>query len=201
VAKVNIFYRNIADEIENMLNFLTEQAGPSYNFKKKKQQPLEGMRRKLQRKMHAFSKTGSKLTEENDVDDLDDLDDFELGGLTASERSKTNEKVKEADSIRRALTDLHRRAKLLMNYAMINSTGFIKIIKKFTKHFPENKDEYAEVLEEGFICGGGKRVRGLCSRMEQYYANWFCDGNETEARSFMLPKKGDGLNMDWSQLR
>jgi hypothetical protein len=182
-----------------MLNFLTEQAGPSYNFKKKKKQLLEDMRRTLQKKMHAFSKNGGKLTEDHNGDY--ELDNFELGGLSASERSQTNDKVKEADSIRRALTDLHRRAKLLMNYAMINSTGFIKIIKKFTKHFPEKKDEYAEVLEESFICGGGKRVRGLCSRMEHYYANWFCDGNETEARSLMLPKKGDGLNMDWSQLR
>ena len=37
--------------------------------------------------------------------------------------------------------------------------------------------------------------------METLYANWFCGKNLSEARAQMLPKRGDGLEMDWSQLR
>jgi len=36
---------------------------------------------------------------------------------------------------------------------------------------------------------------------ERIYADWFCNGNVTDARAHMLPKKGDVLQMDWSQLR
>ena len=41
----------------------------------------------------------------------------------------------------------------------------------------------------------------LANRMEKLFADWFCDGNIREARAKMLPKRGDGLQMDWSQLR
>lgn len=41
----------------------------------------------------------------------------------------------------------------------------------------------------------------MISRMEKSYAEWFCDGNIQEARVSMLPKKGDSLEMDWTQLR
>ena len=37
--------------------------------------------------------------------------------------------------------------------------------------------------------------------MELAYAEWFCDGNINEARARILPKQGDILEMDWSQLR
>ena len=37
--------------------------------------------------------------------------------------------------------------------------------------------------------------------MEKAYASWFCEGNLTQARAQMLPKVGDGLQTDWSQLR
>lgn len=43
-------------------------------------------------------------------------------------------------------------------------------------------------------------LRGIILQ-ERIYAHWFCDGNFTDARAHMLPKKGDVLQMDWSQLR
>jgi hypothetical protein len=142
-----------------------------------------------------MSRTGNilniSLPSSNEYDSDDD--DF---GKGQAEKDKS----KEADSIKRALTDMHRRVKLLSNFAIINSTGFVKIVKKFCKQFPDKKDEYKEI-KEGFICGEGARVERLSSKMEQHYANWFCGGDETEARSLLLPKKGDGLDMDWSQLR
>ena len=51
------------------------------------------------------------------------------------------------------------------------------------------------------VCDEGKTVEQLIDRMERLYANWFCDRNLNEARAQMLPKKGDSLQMDWSQLR
>jgi hypothetical protein len=187
--------------MENQVNFLSQQAGPN-QFKKRKnrKQPLQNrVRMSLQKRMSILTNgpPQNQIHSQN-TDDSDDEIELELN---ASERAQRKEKVREADSIKRALTDLHRRGKLLSNYVIMNSTGFIKIIKKFTKSFPRKKSDFKHIAEDGFICGDGKRVRGLCTRMEQYYANWFCGGNETEARSQLLPKKGDVLDMDWSQLR
>ena len=36
---------------------------------------------------------------------------------------------------------------------------------------------------------------------EKIYSKWFCDGDVREAQAQMLPKRGDGLLMDWTQLR
>ena len=135
------------------------------------------------------------------ADDSDDDDENEIECLSKSQRLDRDGKVRESDSIKRALADMNRQTQLLSNYVIMNSTGFIKIIKKFTKNFPQKKSEVKMIIENGFICGDGKRAQELSASMEYYYANWFCEGNETEARSHMLPKKGDGLDMDWSQLR
>ena len=205
MSKVNGFYRGIAEEMEERLDFLRDEAGTAYTFKQRKNQPLANMRKSLQMKMSMLSRTGSIITRpasshaSSHGDDSDD-EEFEQGA-SASERQKIIDKAKEADSIKRALTDMHRRAKLLNNFAIINSTGFVKIVKKFNKQFPHKKEDFKEIVKDGYICGEGKRVGSLISRMEQYYADWFCGGNENEARSQLLPKKGDGLDMDWSQLR
>ena len=44
-------------------------------------------------------------------------------------------------------------------------------------------------------------VEKFAERVELRYANWFCDGNHREAIAQLLPKRGDGLETDWSQLR
>ena len=110
-------------------------------------------------------------------------------------------KIKEAESIQRALVDQYRSAKLLLNFAIMNYTGFVKIVKKHDKSVPQNKGHYKEAIKPVSICNEGKAVEALADRMERLYANWFCDRNVSEARAQMLPKRGDGLEMDWSQLR
>jgi hypothetical protein len=108
---------------------------------------------------------------------------------------------REAESIQRALVDLYRTAKLLQNFCIMNYTGFVKIVKKHDKTNKENKNKYASAVQSDTICNAGKDVETLADTMEVLYANWFCDRNKVEARAQLLPKKGDGLEMDWSQLR
>eukprot|EP00816_Leptocylindrus_hargravesii_P012287 CAMPEP_0196806948 /NCGR_PEP_ID=MMETSP1362-20130617/6884_1 /TAXON_ID=163516 /ORGANISM="Leptocylindrus danicus, Strain CCMP1856" /LENGTH=831 /DNA_ID=CAMNT_0042180649 /DNA_START=208 /DNA_END=2699 /DNA_ORIENTATION=+ len=108
--------------------------------------------------------------------------------------------LKEADSIRRSLVDLYRGLKLLSNYTVINYTGFVKIIKKHDKMLPEFKGQLAIFLDET-VFHRNKPIELLINRMEKVYADWFCFGNIREAQSKMLPKQGDILEMDWTQLR
>eukprot|EP00934_Nitzschia_sp_Nitz4_P000939 Nitzschia sp. Nitz4//scaffold98_size77359//32605//35181//NITZ4_005548-RA/size77359-processed-gene-0.16-mRNA-1//1//CDS//3329560757//939//frame0 len=122
--------------------------------------------------------------------DSDDEDDFN------DERA-----LAEADSIRRALTDQYRTAKLLHNFAIMNYTGFVKIIKKHDKTLPERKGTLKNLLTSDQLFDEYKAIDKLCRQYETYFANWFCEGNIREAHAQLLPKRGDGLEMDWSQLR
>ena len=112
-----------------------------------------------------------------------------------------NKHIKEADSVQRALVDQYRSAKLLHNFAIMNYTGFVKIVKKHDKVNPEHKKRYERLIRPENICNEGKSVEALSDRMESLYATWFCDDNRSEAIAQLLPKRGDGLEMDWSQLR
>ena len=111
-------------------------------------------------------------------------------------------KVREVESIRRALIDSYRTSKLLHNFAIMNYTGFVKIVKKYDKTFPsDRRGRYAKDILPSNICNEGITVEALAARMEILYAHWFCDRNVSEARAQMMIKKSDGLEMDWSQLR
>jgi hypothetical protein len=109
--------------------------------------------------------------------------------------------IAEADSIKRALIDQYRTAKLLQNYVILNYTGFIKIVKKHDKTIPEHKGRFKDILKAENLFEEGKDVEKLADQYEKFYANWFCEGDIRSAHAQMLPKRGDGLEMDWSQLR
>jgi hypothetical protein len=109
--------------------------------------------------------------------------------------------VAEADSIQRALIDQYRTAKLLHNFAILNYTGFVKIVKKHDKSLPHRKGRFKGILTAHNLFHEGQAVDDLATRYETCYANWFCDGDLRAAHAQMLPKRGDGLEMDWSQLR
>jgi SPX domain protein involved in polyphosphate accumulation len=110
----------------------------------------------------------------------------------------------EAESIKRALADLYRWVKLLENYSILNYTGFVKIIKRHDKNLPVEKDKFRNLFSSSttiYSFSSKIDTEKLCKHMETIYAQWFCKGNRRDAAIKILPKKGDGLDMDWSQLR
>lgn len=86
-------------------------------------------------------------------------------GLDADEYS---EKLKASDSIQRAMTDMYRTAKLLHNFAIMNYTGFVKIVKKHDKALKEYKGKYKNFTVESEVCNGGKDVAKLEERMVSF---------------------------------
>ena len=133
------------------------------------------------------------------VFNIDELDGDSPDALV---RDKTEvKKIAEADSIQRALVDQYRSSKLLHNFAIMNYTGFVKIVKKHDKTLPDRKGKFKTLTEAHNICDEGSAVEKLSQKIELRYANWFCDGNSREAIARLLPKRGDGLETDWSQLR
>ena len=112
-----------------------------------------------------------------------------------------HEDVVKAETVRRDFIDQYRENKLLQNYAMMNVTGFVKIIKKFDKSVPSKKGRFKKALENQCMLNDARANEVLSNKFEKFYANWFCNGDTREAKAQMLVKRGDGLDMDWSQLQ
>jgi hypothetical protein len=136
--------------------------------------------------------------------DTHDSDDENLSITMYNSNTSASVRPGEAESIKRALADLYRWAKLLENYSILNYTGFVKIIKRHDKNFPSEKDKFRNVFSSSttvYSFSSSIDAEKLCEHMETIYAQWFCKGNRRDAAIKILPKKGDGLDMDWSQLR
>ena len=149
-----------------------------------------------------MSKFSTMIKKEAGIDAIragDDSDDE--AEPTVSLPSSNNNKTGEFDSIKRALIDQYRSAKLLHNYVIMNYTGFVKIVKKHDKTLPEHKGRFKEDIQPKNLCQEGKEVEALAAKHEKYFASWFCDGDVRAAHAQMFSKRGDGLEMDWSQLR
>lgn len=73
--------------------------------------------------------------------------------------------LKESDSIQRAMTDIYRTAKLLHNFAILNYTGFVKIVKKHDKTFKEYKGKYKSLTQASNVCNEGSDVERLSDKM------------------------------------
>mmetsp|Transcript_22017 Transcript_22017/g.45866 ORF Transcript_22017/g.45866 Transcript_22017/m.45866 type:complete len:920 (-) Transcript_22017:91-2850(-) len=144
------------------------------------------------KRSNASLNLASGSDEEDDQLGVDNEDS--LGG------SNGLKKLLESDSVKRAVVDLHRNVKLLENFSIMNYTGFIKIVKKYDKTIVEGKGSYKHLCADTRFHDGNEATT-LGVRMEHLYADWFCEGNLLQARAQMLPKVGDNLLMDWSQLR
>jgi hypothetical protein len=145
--------------------------------------------------------SGKEMKRSESQEALYDGDDDDNKQDEKEQKASLSRQIKEAESIQRALVDQYRTAKLLHNFAIMNYTGFVKIVKKHDKSLPRKKGRYKLAITPVNICNEGNAVEALAARMEHLYANWFCDRDVSEARAQMFPKKGDGLEMDWSQLR
>jgi hypothetical protein len=150
--------------LEGRLQLLTENAGPSYQFITPRTHKFKNMRKAVKRHVSTMI-TGEE--EEEDLETIEELDestdeeDVTKGKHTTPKRRR----IREADSIKRDMMDLYRRAKLLGNFGIMNSTGFVKIIKKFEKAFPEKKGYFAFITKNGSICDDGRSATVLCDKM------------------------------------
>lgn len=178
VGKVNKFYNEQEEELRGRLDFLVESAHQiptiSYSLRKRRATLFA-------RSVAMSMRYLGKEIEEEEVTEADEKEE------------------KLMDSVKRDLTHLYRTGKLLSNFAHLNCSGFVKIIKKFNKTFPEKKGSFSQIINDKMV-NEGVEVDLLCERIEKMYMKWFRIGNLREAQIDLLPKKGDGLEMDWGQL-
>lgn len=102
------------------------------------------------------------------------------------------------ESLSRSCNDIYRQMNYLQNFAVMNYTGFIKIIKKHDKvtKLKTPQPILKEINEKGF--SDGKLIRDLIRDMEELYAGVFHHGNVLVARGDLLMKHRPAS--DWQML-
>jgi len=179
---------SVGEKFEDLIMSLTDSVRSMNNSENNGRNHNRHARRQSSILMGRIFKGMKNVSLVND-EDFDDEPDWDQEDLV------------KAEKVRRNLIDQYRVAKLLKNYAMMNLTGFVKIIKKFDKTIPTEKGRFKKALDNQCMLNDAKAVDILSGKYEKYYSEWFCNGDTREAKAQMLAKRGDGLDMDWSQLQ
>ena len=206
LAKVDNFYQDKTNEISQRVDGLLESVDASFVKPPKKNHH----RRSTSLEAWVINKFGPMIHGDRlrpvvpqdqgsalpDIERVFSASSYHNEDDDSEKKRKELERVKKSDSIQRAITDIYRTAKLLHNFCILNYTGFSEVAGMFDRTFPVHKGTF-----KGKLCDDGKQTEMLATKMEKMYSTWFCEGDVLKAQAQMLPKRGDGLLMDWSQMR
>lgn len=150
------------EDLHSRLFFLVESVRDEHGIKthKKKRTPMEVVFSRIQHIVHHDSASADSELAAIKVSSMDDDPDIQQ-----PDNKHKESQLKESDSIQRAMTDMYRNSKLLHNFAIINYTGFVKIVKKHDKTFQEYKGKYKDMTEASSVCNEGSDVEKLSDRM------------------------------------
>ena len=184
------FYLNEVAVLEHRLDLLIKTVQENYEM----QPDPDPEKRKNRRDTLILTKSARTLLgERHDVHVIIDEEDDVTGNAVS-----VNNVVNEMASIKRALVDLNRQTQLLYNFFMMNYSALANLVKRFNTAVPRHEIELRDIIPEHY--DGRKTIR-LTDRIVKVYAKWFCGNDLRQANAQMLSKKGDILEMDWSQLR
>lgn len=105
------------------------------------------------------------------------------------------------ESLKNALVELHRLLHQLENFALLNYTGFVKILKKRDKLSAAHAEPLLSVMDaqlQDLEFAKAKKCRELLADVETLFADRFCDGDSAVARATLLTKRDAGI--DWGHV-
>ena len=184
------FYVGEIQQIERRLELLVKTVQSNYEL-----QPDPRERRRGRRETMLLMKSARTLIAEKYnildviVDDEDDIKELSIS---------VENVVNETASVRRALVDLHRQTMLLYNFFAMNYTALVQLVKRLNTSLPRQEMDFRDIATEDY---DGRLATNLGDRIIHIYAKWFTSGDIRQANAQLIIKKGDGLEMDWSQLR
>ncbi|RLN74005.1 hypothetical protein BBJ28_00009005 [Nothophytophthora sp. Chile5] len=100
------------------------------------------------------------------------------------------------ESLKNSLVELHRLLHHLHNFALLNYTGFVKILKRYEGicSLPTEEREQQKAKLQAFEFAQARRCSELLKQVEGSFADWFCDGNTSVAVATLMTKKEDFVN-------
>jgi SPX domain protein involved in polyphosphate accumulation len=146
--KCNDFYQEKILEMEHMLSMLEDHVKSSQHLKALLIHPTDKNR------PHKARSKNNLLSALHRAENNSDVGHGENDLL-----------LREIESVKRAVIDIHRRTKLLENFAIMNTTAFVHIIKQFDSVFSEHKGRFSSMGNDDNICGGGLEASSLCEKM------------------------------------
>mmetsp|Transcript_15468 Transcript_15468/g.30821 ORF Transcript_15468/g.30821 Transcript_15468/m.30821 type:complete len:917 (+) Transcript_15468:218-2968(+) len=108
--------------------------------------------------------------------------------------------LRDVHSIQRAMVDIHREAALLANFAIMNYTAFVHVLRKHDMFLPEETGHIRNVYH-GIAFVQHEEATRLTDSIERLFAEKFCHGNMVEARLRLLPQQSDDFQMSSAQFR
>jgi hypothetical protein len=202
VQKVKDFYQDKLHELSEHIEAILESVDTSHirekPKKKRKSSIIDDLVLKFENVMHHRKVSSDRipsirLSISRDSSDVEDNYTDSESPLTKIRSTSSSDKLdleRESDSIKRALTDVYRNAKMLHNYAIMvsniifmpkiilnvntihviwpicmtssmqNYTGFVKIAKKFDKTLPAHKGVFKNI-----ICEDGMQAEVLAAKI------------------------------------
>lgn len=168
--KVNAFYDTKLEELEDRLKLLVDSVHSSEYFAKTRRSRSSsgddmGHHRRLSVKemIHRLQSINIQKPGKPEIELIDDeLSDTEEKD---AEQNVDEDRIRESDSVRRAIMDQYRMAKLLHNFSIMNYTGFVKIVKKHDKTFPDRKGEFKQYTKSSAVCKEGIGAESIADRM------------------------------------
>lgn len=103
------------------------------------------------------------------------------------------------ESVKNTLVELHRMLHRLTNFALLNYSGFIKILHKYELHCPtQYQTNHRSFKRRLLACSFSQpsQLQELITRVEQMFADEFCEGDRFVAVSFLTTRKDDVI--DWA---
>ena len=103
----------------------------------------------------------------------------------------------EDSSLQGAFVEVYRLMTHLLNFALLNYTAIIKIVKKYDKLMTPNtiSSEMHETLKE-YEFSSPTRCTALTQIVEDFFARIWCENNSNVARASLLVKKEDEWHWD-----
>jgi hypothetical protein len=196
VQKVKDFYQDKLHELSEHIEAIIESVDTSHikekPKRKRKSSIIDDLVLKFENVMHHRKTSSDRIPSirANISGDSFDMDDNHTDSESPAMKIRSNSSSdkldleRESDSIKRALTDVYRNAKMLHNYAIMvsiyqayckymfclhltirllcmqNYTGFVKIAKKFDKTLPSHKGMFKNI-----ICEDGMQAEVLAAKI------------------------------------
>jgi SPX domain protein involved in polyphosphate accumulation len=167
MKKVNDFYNAKVEEISHTLSMLEDHVRSSHHLNASLIQTHDRNRLRKSR-----SNKSQSLMLNTDAEIGQEGEQLEASSENDGRKSQ-NDISREMESVKRAIIDLHRRSKLLENFAIMNTTAFVHIIKKFESILMEHQGRFSFVGNDDNICGGGVQASSLCEKMVREF-NQYC---------------------------
>lgn len=113
-------------------------------------------------------------------------DQFDL--LSSQYRSNASNTTTE--SMKYSLVELHRLLHQLHNFAILNYTGFIKILKKHDKLLQKSlRKQHIHQYLQNYSFSNAQECQQLIAKLETFFANCFTDGNRQVAMATLMTRK------------